>query len=117
MVAIIRQQIIIRAEKLVRHLLHNRIYLLRRAEGEALEQCAAECAAGWFELGFREVDAGGVAAVVAAVGIFAAADYDARVQEGAAERPEDGGEAAGLCLLEVCWVGDVVVDWRGDTYW
>jgi len=33
---------------------------------------------------------------MAAVGVFAAADYDARVQEAAADGPEDGGQAAGL---------------------
>lgn len=79
MVAIIRQQVIIRAQKLVRHLLHDGVDFGGRAEGEALQQRAAECAAGRFELGFGEIDAGGVAAVVAAVGVFAAADYDARV--------------------------------------
>ena len=31
-----------------------------------------------------------------AVGVFAIGDYDAGVEEGAAEGPEEGGEAAGL---------------------
>jgi hypothetical protein len=63
-----------------------------------LKNRAPEGAAGRFELRFRIVDAGGVAAVVAAVGVFAAADNDAGVQKGAAEGPQDGGKAAGLCL-------------------
>ena len=70
-------------------------------------------------MGFRVVDAGGVAAVVAAVGVFAAADHDAGVQEGAADGPEDGGEAAGLCLhLDVCegGIGEVDVRVRGRKH-
>lgn len=36
-----------------------------------------------------------------AVGVFAVVDQDAGVQEGAAEGPEEGGEAAGLWWLGV----------------
>ena len=48
---------------------------------------------------FCPVDPGGIAAVVAAVGILFAVDNDAGVEEAAADCPEEGGEAAGLGLL------------------
>ena len=47
------------------------------AESEALQDGGAESAAGGLEVRFRPVDACGVAAVVPAVGVFFAADYDA----------------------------------------
>lgn len=42
------------------------------------------------------VDTRGAALTVAAVGEFAGVDDDAGVEEGAADGPEEGGEAAGL---------------------
>jgi len=95
-ITIIRQKIVIRAQEPIRNLLHHAVDLSLCAEREALQNVAAPCAAGRLELGSRPVDAGGVALVMAAVGVFAAADYDARVQEAAADGPEDGGQAAGL---------------------
>ena len=86
---------------MVRDFLYDHLNLLLGAEGEALQDVAAPGAAGRLEARFGPVDAGDVAAVMPAVGIFFAADYNARVEEGAAEGPEDRGQAAGLRWVSI----------------
>ena len=97
MVTIALQQIIVRPQKAIAHLTYDSVDFFFSSESEALQDRSSECAAGWFETGRGPVDAREVSAVVPAVGVFAVVDYDARVEEGGAEAPEEGGEAAGLC--------------------
>lgn len=52
-------------------------------------------------MGCRPVDASYAAFVMPAVGILAVANLDARVQETAADGPEEGGETARLLQLSV----------------
>jgi len=61
-----------------------------------VQDLAPEGAAGRLCLGLGPIYARTAALVVAAVGVLAAVDDDARVQEGDAEEPEGGGDAAGL---------------------
>lgn len=78
------------------HLFDDALDLLRRPEGEALQDVGAKGAARRLELGFGPVDAGQAALGVAAVGVFVIVDHHAGVQEAAADCPEEGGESAGL---------------------
>ena len=54
------------------------------------------------------VDACEVAACVPAVGVFAVADADAGVEEGAADGPEEAGEPAGLLSWSVSSAGTLL---------
>lgn len=78
----------------------------RRGEREALQDLGAEGPARRLGPRPRPVHARHAAPVVAAVGVLLAVDHDARVQEGGADGPEDGGESAGLVgegwLASVC---------------
>jgi hypothetical protein len=71
--------------------------------GEAVYDFAAKGSAWRFEFLFRPVDSADAFAVVAAVGVFAVVDYYARVEEGAADVPEDVGETTGLWDFCVSW--------------
>lgn len=96
MITIVGQQIISRPHKFLAGFAYHGFDLGFRLEGEALQDVAAECAARGLEFGARVVDASCIAPVVAAEGVFAAVYYDARVEEGAAEGPEEGGQFAWL---------------------
>lgn len=75
MVAVVREQVVTRAQKGVRDLFYDSLDLPLTSERETLQYGASESAARWLEFGSRPVDAGGVAFVVAAVGEFAVAYY------------------------------------------
>ena len=61
------------------------------AECEAMQDGGAKGASRWFQMWLCPVDPGHAAFVVSAVGIFTIIDNDARMEEAAANRPEDGG--------------------------
>jgi hypothetical protein len=70
---------------------------------------AAKGSARRFEFLFCPVDSADAFAIVAAVGVFAVVDYYARVEERAADVPEDVGETTGLeFVLVLEKVGSVV---------
>jgi hypothetical protein len=82
--------------ELPRRLLDDRFYFRIGGQSETLEDLAAKCASWWFEAGLCPVDAGEAASVVPTVGVFTVVDYNAGVEEGCAEGPEDGGEPPSL---------------------
>lgn len=97
---------------------HDGVDLGLRGEGEALQDLDAEGPARRLGAGLRPVHARHAAPVVPAVGVLLAVDHDAGVQQGGADGPEDGGEAAGLagegCAVSVCLVSVCqVIDWGG----
>lgn len=100
-VTVVGEEVIVDAQELLGDFADDQVDFLRRAQREALQDVAAPGAAGGFEVRSCPVDAGYAALVVAAVGVFAAVDDDAGVQEGAADGPEEAGEPAGLLSWSV----------------
>lgn len=96
MVAVLGQQVVRGAEELVRHVADDVVNLLGRRQREAVQELALEGAARRLRLGLGPVYARAAALVMAAVGVLAAVDDDARVQEGDAAEPEGGRKATGL---------------------
>lgn len=78
----------------VAYLLYNGLELLCGSKGEAVEDGLLEGAAWRFLAGLCPVDARQVPPVVAAIGIFFIANDDARVEQRAANGPEDGRDFA-----------------------
>ena len=105
MVTVVGEEVIIPAQKLLGDFADDQVDLLRRAQREALQDVATPGAAGGFEVRACPVDAGYAALVVAAVGVLAAVDDDAGVEEGAADGPEEAGEPAGLLSWSVSSAG------------
>lgn len=105
MVTVVGEEVIIYAEELLGDFADDQVDLLRRAQREALQDVAAPGAPRGFEVRACPVDAGYAALVVAAVGVFAAVDDDAGVEEGAADGPEEAGEPAGLLGWSVSSAG------------
>lgn len=91
MVAVAGEQVIGGAEKLLGDVFENGVDLGLGGECETVENLAFEGAAWRFGLRARPVYAGQAGPVVSAVGVFPAVDDDARVEEGGADGPEDGG--------------------------
>lgn len=103
MVAVVRQQVVARAGEGARDLHDDSLDLAGRAEGQALEEGAAERAAGRLKAGWGAVDAGEIGVAVSAESEFAfeGFDDDAGVKEGGTEKPEGGGDFAGLFILSL----------------
>ena len=101
MVAVVGQEVVVDAEEVVGDFADELVDFLGGAEGEALQDVAAPGAAGRLEVWPCPVYAGDAALVVPAVGVFAAVDDDAGVQERAADGPEEAGEPAGLLSWSV----------------
>lgn len=95
-VAVLGEEVVRGAEELVRHVADDAVNLLGRGQREAVQELALEGAARRLRLGLGPVYARAAALVVPAVGVFAAVDDDAGVEEGDAAEPEGGGEATGL---------------------
>ena len=96
MIAITRQQIVVRPKELVGDFFYYRIDFFLGSKGEALEDVAAPSAAGRFEVRFGPVDTCDTATIVSSVGVLFAAYYDAGMEEASANGPEEGRQAAGL---------------------
>ena len=96
MVAVLGQQVVGGPEELFGHFADDGVDLGRRRKREAVQQFASEGAAGRVGSGRRPVDARLASVCVAAVGVFAAVDDDAGVEERGSEEPEGRGDAAGL---------------------
>lgn len=90
MIAIVREQVIARAEKLLRDLFYNSLNLLLCSESESLQYCAPPCATRRLKVRFGPVDTCDASPIVATVGELSAIYYDAGVEEGAADCPEEG---------------------------
>lgn len=95
-VAVQRQDVVRGAEELGRDVADRGVDLGLRGEGEAVDQLALEERAGRDLAGLGPVDARDAGAAVASVGVFLAVYDDAGVEEGGADEPEGGGDAAGL---------------------
>jgi len=95
-IAVVRQQVIVRTLEPLARLADDLFHLGVGEEGEALQDLGAECAAGGLEARACVVDARFVRLRVPAVGVLAGVYEDGGVEEGGAEEPEDGGEVAGL---------------------
>lgn len=96
MITIILQQMILLSLKFRTDLLQNRLDCSGRMVGISLRNADAMSSSGGKLEGSCVVDACRVGFVVASKGIFSRVDDYARVEEGAAEGPEEGGESAGL---------------------
>ncbi|KAI7498798.1 hypothetical protein KC357_g120 [Hortaea werneckii] len=123
-VAVVGQEVVVDAQELLGDFADNGVDFGRRAQREALQDGAAPGAAGGLEVRACPVDAGDAALVVAAVGVFAAVDHDAGVQEGTADGPEEAGEPAGLLSWSVSsaetWLrvplfGDIATESRWES--
>lgn len=96
MITIILQQMILLSLKFRTDLLQNRLDCSGRMVGISLRNADAMRSSGGQLEGSCVVDACRVGLVVASKGIFSRVDDYARVEEGTAEGPEEGGESAGL---------------------
>lgn len=88
MVAVVCQQVIAWSEELVADFFYDALDFGRGVEGEALQDADAVCASRRLVFRSRVVDACDTAFVVAAICIFAIVDYNSRVEEATADRPE-----------------------------
>lgn len=95
-VAVAGEDVVGGAVEVGRGLADDVVDLGLRREGEALQDLGAERAPRRLRARLRPVHARHAAPVVAPVRVFLAVDHDARVQEGGADGPEEGREAAGL---------------------
>lgn len=96
MVAVFRQQVVGSPEKLFGRFADDGVDLGRRREREAVQELAPEGAPWRLGAGRRPVDTRLASVCVATVGVFAAVDDDAGMEEGGSEEPEGRGDAAGL---------------------
>lgn len=96
MITIILQQMILLSLKFRTDLLQNRLDCSGRMVGISLRNADAMRSSGGKLEGSCVVDACRVGFVVASKGIFSRVEDYARVEEGTAEGPEEGGESAGL---------------------
>lgn len=96
MVAVFCQQVVGGPEKLFGHFADDGVDLGWCREREAVQELTPEGAAGGLGTGRRPVDARLASVCVTAVGVFAAVDDDAGVEEGGSDEPEGIGDAAGL---------------------
>lgn len=88
MVAVLRKQVVGGSQKLFGHFADDGVDFGGCREREAVQQLAPEGATGRLGAGRRPVHARLAAVGVAAVGVFAAVDDDAGVEEGGSEEPE-----------------------------
>lgn len=101
MIAVSSKEVVRGAEKFVRGVAKCGIDLFLASEREPVEYLAAKGASGRLRLGLGPVDAGDAALVVAAVGVLAAVDDDAGMQQRRPDGPEDRGYPAGLCVCGI----------------
>ncbi len=87
MIAVVREEVVVCAEEVLRDLLDYCFDFGFRSEGEALQDGATEGASWRLEVWSCPVDPGDLSSVVAAVCVFLVADDHAGVQEAAAEGP------------------------------
>ena len=99
MIAIFGEKVVGCSLKLLRDFLDYVLNLVLGAEGEALQQLAAECTSWWLRVWLCPVYSRYSWPVMAAECVFSiqALYDDTSVEEGAAKEPESGGDRAWLC--------------------